>query len=399
MTDVGDDRLLAGIADGERAFCGPEQLHIDLTNLCTLRCLCCWHRSSLIPAGEVLPHWSTRFSLPFERVRGLIDEAADLGVKRIIYSGGGDPLCYPRLFDVLDATRSRGIEVTVISNFTVCDELTLQRLVSSGVSRLVVSLWAGDEETYLAMHPGIGRGVFQRVVSLMKKLCDLRPLGDRPFLIVMNVVCNRNVAGVEKMVSGAIEMGASEIWFQPVDVENERVRSLTINRDQIDGLIELLRGCKEKYAHHLKRGQENVLNFDGFLEKLMNSKAAEGIFHSDVIDSIPCYMGWAECRVLANGDVVPCCKGDKFPLGNILNTRFDAIWFSPEYSEFRKRAMTRAKSDRYFAKIDCAKVCDDWWLNKEIHGRYREFVKGRHRAREIGRPGRNISDFFRFWKR
>ncbi|MCX6354530.1 MAG: radical SAM protein [Candidatus Aureabacteria bacterium] len=399
MTDVGDDRLLCGIADGERAFCGPEQLHIDLTNLCTLRCLCCWHRSTLIPSRDALAHWSPRFSLPFERVLQLVGEAADLGVKRIIYSGGGDPLCYPRLFDVLEATRSRGIEATVISNFTVCNEPMLRRLVSSDVSRLVVSLWAGEEETYLAMHPGMGRGVFERVVSLMKKLGDLRPLGARPMLIVVNVVCNKNVAGVEKMVAAAIEMGAGEIWFQPVDVESDRLLPLTMNQDQINGLIELLRGCKEKYVPLLKSGQENILNFDGFLEKLMNSRSAEGIFHSDVIDSIPCYMGWAECRVLANGDVVPCCKGDKFPLGNILEKRFDAIWFSPAYGEFRKRAMTLAKSDRYFAKINCAKVCDDWWLNKEIHARYREFVNRKQRAGGIGRAARKISDIFRFWKR
>ncbi|MCX6340406.1 MAG: radical SAM protein [Candidatus Aureabacteria bacterium] len=367
-------QLLAGIASGSMAYCGPEQLHIDLTNACTLRCLCCWHRSPLLPKEGVLPHWAPGFSLPYEKVLQIIDDAAALRVKRIIYSGGGDPLCYPRLWDVLEATTSKGIEVILVSNFTSAEEVTLQRIISAGVARLVVSLWAADEATYNLLHPGVPAGTFKRILSLLSTLNKLRTAGTRPDLVIMNVICKMNVDNVETMVRLALDLGASEIWFQPIDVESEHLKMLLMNQQQIDGLIATLDKCKRVYQPLIKRGQENLLEFGEFIEKLRNSKASDGIFHSDVINNIPCYMGWAECRILANGDVIPCCKADRCPLGNILQSSFREIWLSEQYAEFRRKAKTLPKSDRYFLKINCAKICDDWWLNKQIHVRYQRMV-------------------------
>ena len=375
--------MLAGVEDGTRAFCGPEQLHIDLTNICNMRCLCCWHRSPLIPRDEVPPHWDPRHSLPYEKVLGILDDAALLGVKRIIYSGGGDPLFHPRLFDVLRATEERGIEMMLVSNLTMADEETMRRIAGSGVDRLLVSVWAGDEETYMRMHPGAGPGVFHRVVSLLHGLDGLRAEGGRPQLVIMNVVCKENVYNVESMIRLAMDAGAAEVWFQPVDVENERLRQLLLDRGEIDHLIETLTRCSTQYRAGLKAGQENLLGFDEFIEKLGNSRAAEGIFHSDVIDTIPCYMGWAESRVLANGDVVPCCKADKMPLGNIHRRGFRGIWLSRSYGKFREKAKSLPKSDPYFRKISCYKVCDDWWLNKQVHLRYREYCDRRRREEQL----------------
>lgn len=371
---------LDGVADGARALCGPEQLHIDLTNACTLHCLCCWHRSPLVPASGVAPHWNPRHSLPYEVALRVVDEAAAMGVERIIYSGGGDPLLHPRLFDILRATAERGIEMMLVSTLAAADEETVRRIVASGVDRLLVSLWAGDEEGYLRMHPGAPPGSFAKVVSLLNVLARLRPPGAKPQLVTMNVVSARNAGDVEKMIRLALDAGAAEVWFQPVDVEHEGLRPLLLGREGIEGLIATLERCADKYRHLLKPGQENLLGFGEFIEKLRNSRAAEGIFHSDVIDTIPCYMGWYECRILANGDVVPCCKADRIPLGNILSHSLRDIWFSSRYEEFRRNALTLPKTDPYFGKIRCGKVCDDWWLNKQVHRRVLQRAGARERS-------------------
>jgi MoaA/NifB/PqqE/SkfB family radical SAM enzyme len=313
-----------------------------------------------------------------------------MGVRRIFYSGGGEPLCHPRIFDILRLTAGKGIETTLITNFTVADEKTVGRIIDAKVSRLVVSLWAGDESTYAAMHPGTPRGTFGRVVSLLRGLHAPLPPGEGPQLIIMNVISNRNAPTIDAIVRCAAELGAAQIWFQPVDVETPSLKSLLLSGGDIDSLSAALNECARKYAPLLKRGQEGLLDFGDFQEKLSNSRADEGIFHSDVIDTMPCYMGWYECRILANGDVVPCCKADKFPLGSIHARRFRDIWFSPRYEEFRRRALTLPKSDPYFKKIWCAKVCDDWWLNKQIHKAYEK-----HRGQCGTRPqavGRNRLD-------
>lgn len=390
-----DELRLAGAAGGVRAACGPEQLHIDLTNACTLNCLCCWHRSPLLAPDDIPPHWSPAHRLPHDTALGIVSDAADMGVRRIIFSGGGDPLCYPRLNELLRAAADRGIETTLITNLVLAREDTLRSLADTGLARLAVSLWAGDEETYAVMHPGAPAGTFGRVAALLRGLGAPLPPGKGPQLILTHVLCSRNVRGVGAMVRLAVELGAGQIWFQPTDVETPRLRRLLLDRADIDYLVKTLGECAGRYSGLLKPGQEWVLDFSLLMSKLSNSKAAEGIFHSDVIDTMPCYMGWYECRVLANGDVVPCCKADRMPLGSVLTRRFRDIWFSPAYDDFRRKALTLSKYDPYFAKIRCWKFCDDWWLNVKVHGALAKYRSGAVRKGILGRVRGALAAFRR----
>jgi len=196
-----------------------------------------------------------------------------------------------------------------------------------------------------------------------------------PELIISNVVFSMNHGDIENMVRLAMEVGACDVWFQTVDVESDSLKSLLLSGEQIEELLCSLKAIKNKYEPLLKSYQKDILALDDFLEKLTNSRAAEGIYHSDVIDTMPCYMGWAECRILANGDVVPCCKADKHPLGNILDRSFQEVWDSRRYREFRRKAKDLSKTDPYFSRIKCAKVCDNWWFNKDVHRRYLDYVK------------------------
>jgi len=37
-----EDPWVAGILSGREAYAGPEQVVLDLTNRCIMRCLACW---------------------------------------------------------------------------------------------------------------------------------------------------------------------------------------------------------------------------------------------------------------------------------------------------------------------------------------------------------------------
>ena len=373
----GEAALMEGISRDSRAFCGPEQLHIDLTNKCNLNCIACWHRSPLLGEDDIYPHWNIKYELSLERVISLIDQAAEMGVKKIIYSGGGDSLLYKEIFPVLEHTKSKGIKMLLVSNLTMGSDETIRRIIGCGVNQLLVNLWAGSAGAYVATHPGTTESTFFRVVELLKAFVELRRAPVDPELIISNVICTLNYKDVENMVRLAVDIGACDIWFQTVDVESKSMEKLLLNRAQIDELIADIGRIKVKYQSLLKAYQRNILQFDDFLEKLADSRVLEGMYHSDIIDSIPCCIGWAGCRILANGDVVPCCKGDKHPLGNINRNSFREIWYSRRYDEFRKKAKLLSKSDPYFNRINCAKVCDNWWFNKEIHERYKVYIKSR----------------------
>ena len=383
------DSLMEGIMNGSRAFCGPEQLYIDLTNKCNLNCIACWHRSPLLDRKDIPPHWDTKHELPVDRVLSLIDEAELMGVRKVICSGGGDPLLYKALFDVLEYAAAKGFQILLVSNLTTADEKTIRRIVDSGVSQLLVNLWAGSPSAYTATHPGTTEGTFLRVRALLRLFAEIRRGPFDPELVISNVVFSRNCEDVENMVRLAIDVGASDIWFQTVDVERAEMKELLLNAEQIKKLVNDLKVMKRAYSPLLEDYQREMLNLEDFIEKLNSSRAPEGIYHADVIDKMPCYMGWAVCRIMANGDVVPCCKADKHPLGNILNRSLSEIWNSERYNEFRKKAKGCSKTDPYFNKINCTKVCDNWWFNKIIHKRYIEHIRGGSQGRRVRQDKEN----------
>jgi len=115
----------------------------------------------------------------------------------------------------------------------------------------------------------------------------------------------------------------------------------------------------------------NLLGFGSFFRRI-SSEFPKGSYDSNIIDSMPCYVGWLYTRILTNGDVIPCCKAHLFPLGSLYKNSFKEIWFSKKYDEFRKKAKKLKKSDKYFSNIKCYNGCDNLGMNLEMHRRIKE---------------------------
>jgi MoaA/NifB/PqqE/SkfB family radical SAM enzyme len=370
---VREDPVIKGIRGGEKAFAGPELVVVDLTNRCNLACIGCWSRSPLLSA-EAHGAPQADEDLPEGLARQLIKSLAQMGVKEINFSGGGEPLLYRGLLDLVQAAGGGGLCCTINTNFTLADEKLLRRIVEAGTKKLLVSVWAGDPDTYRRTHPGTGRGAFEHVRRMLAELVKLRGESALPGVTLVNVISSRNVSGFEEMVKFAIGLGVESVWFTPVDAPAEGMRELLLTAEQLRGLRETALRCAEKYDRlTLRDGRVfRMHQIAGFIEKISSSRAAEGYYHWDVIDSLPCYAGWVTARVCATGDVCPCCKADRFPLGNLREESFEKIWHSERYNRFRKKAVSLSKKDRYFSRIGCPRICDNWWQIREVQARLEE---------------------------
>jgi MoaA/NifB/PqqE/SkfB family radical SAM enzyme len=109
-------------------------------------------------------------------------------------------------------------------------------------------------------------------------------------------------------------------------------------------------------------GGLNLTSCDTVMRRLRDSRGPSGAslaYDKNIIDRIPCTVGWIYTRLLVNGDVVPCCKAYQMPLGNLFQQSFRDIWSSRGYDEFRHRALTLKKSHPYFHHLACYRVCDN----------------------------------------
>ena len=107
----------------------------------------------------------------------------------------------------------------------------------------------------------------------------------------------------------------------------------------------------------------------GRLERELESYQRYGTYAQEIVDKIPCYAGWLYARIEADGEVIPCCKGHNFPVGNIREKGFWEIWNGATERIFRREGRRLKKDSPLFSLIGCRKGCDNIGMNISFHGK------------------------------
>jgi len=459
---------LKGIRDGRRAFTGPGIVQIDLTGKCNNNCIGCWVHSSFIKN----PPRDKNLSLPFAKVKTLIEDLSRSGTEEIFLSGAGEPFLHPDIIEIIELIKMKELKLNIITNFTLIDEERAKRLIDLGVDMITASIWAATPETYIETHPGKTEVDFYKIKNSLKRLSRLKTKGNKylPHIKIYNVICNLNYREIQQMIDFALDTQVESIEFQVMDIIKDETSFLALSDQQVKdikeqfdaltkhrdlyfkelGLLDFktqkvakdkeLRefpgrfiriypnfflkewlkdkdGVGKEAMHSLRCPEgfstlptkvnplinevdnkmtfkfskedckkcpqlknfcpvgENskitfnfltILGFGSFMRRLNSANIYEQVYEKDIIDNLPCYMGWTYSRVLSTGEVIPCCKAVLKPLGNIYKNNFLEIWDSPAYREFRYKTKSLPKSDPYFKEINCYKSCDNVGMNLQI---------------------------------
>ena len=457
---VKDNRDLLGVFHSPEAFGGPRIAQIDLTNNCNNDCIACWCHSPLL--GEQRMRGSIKKqALPWEVVKHLIDDLADLGADEIILAGSGEPLMYPNIMDLLQRIQRRGMRCNLITNFTRVDETFARMLVDLEVDTITASIWAGSARTYVKTHPSKTEKTFHQIEQSLRQIHDQKTLLNRehPKIKIVDVLMSLNVKDFEPMIEFALRTQSDAIDYTFVDIIAGKTDCLSLSENDYRFLAEALNRVRQRedytelfcldlagsnlaenhkreftYFGHLIRVPARF-NFDFSRFRLIcpqghiadrfdvlhhsdafdfkfnpqicgacadsrcglnrsaaikrvdtlnltscnalqrrvlaqqNGFARRDSYDANIIETLPCYVGWIYSRILVNGDVVPCCKAHRVVMGNVLDHRFRQIWFSDRQCEFRHKALTYKKSHPFFRKIDCYKACDNFAMNLDVHRR------------------------------
>lgn len=384
--------VVAGVFHSSRAFVGPEVLHIDLTNHCNFNCVACWCRSPLLGEKAMLEE-ERKFTLPFDLLKGVFDDIADMGgLRQVKLVGGGEPFMHPDIFNIVEyiKNKDKSIKIDINTNFSLVDRRNAQRLLELGVDSLTVSIWAGTAKTYAALHPNQTEETFYRIKEALKFISEQKKELKRgvPQIIIHNVIFKLNYKDVENMLGFALEIGADDIQFVPMDPVKDKTEVLLPDEAERKELLDALNVIRRNYnpenLRYTSADNKSVVlaEFDGFIRRIEKLDAATGVYDEDVVDKVPCYVGWLFARIMTTGNVVPCCKGHRMHMGNIYKNRFKDIWFSQTYNEFRYNGLNLSKKHPYFSKIgnDASEKtgcynCDNLWQNIPLHKKIASFKK------------------------
>jgi len=130
----------------------PSQLLVDVTEVCNLACRHCPHSKF-----KMSEHYSAS-SLEFELNAKLVDEVQRHGQKftqHIRYASNGEPLIHKYIFEMIEyAVRNSGVTVSLTTNGKILNEKRANKLLSTGVDVVDISIDAFTPETYAKIRIG-----------------------------------------------------------------------------------------------------------------------------------------------------------------------------------------------------------------------------------------------------
>jgi pyrroloquinoline quinone biosynthesis protein E len=253
----------------------------------------------------------------------LIDQWAQMHVFQLAV-GGGEPLLYKGLVDVLRYARQRGIVPNLTTNGTLLDAATVRALERAGVARVNLS-WNGPTDN--ADRPSLG---FGRALPLLLD-STLR-------------------VGVNLLVTPALLSRLPQVLAQ---LRARDVRQVTILRPKPPAFS--TKTSELWYdAHRLRRADlltlRDVLNaWQGMLDLEVGS-ALVGLMG----DVVPAHLRWRGvygcmagrriCTVWPDGQMTPCSFLADLSAGNVCQTSFTELWARGEGWEWLRDPSIRLQS-------------------------------------------------------
>ena len=172
----------------------PLAALLELTHRCPLQCPYCSNPIELERAkGELSTAEWTR----------VLDEAAELGILQVHFSGG-EPAVRRDLPDLVAHARKAGLYSNLITSGVTLDQARLAKLAEAGLDHVQLSIQDVDHQTaaYIANYPGV-QG---------KKLAFARMVRETGLPLTINAVINRhNITRVERMIDLAVSLGAGRV--------------------------------------------------------------------------------------------------------------------------------------------------------------------------------------------
>ena len=141
----------------------PTELHIDLTNGCTERCVHCY-----------IPDYTPRF-LPLATARKILDEFRAAGGLTVHFSGG-ECMMHPDFSEILRHAKGLHLNMLVLSNLTLCDEKMVALLREIDPQFVNVSLYSMDAAVHdrVTKLPGSWERTMGAILALEKAGVHIR---------------------------------------------------------------------------------------------------------------------------------------------------------------------------------------------------------------------------------
>lgn len=238
--------------EDDKRIATPKTLMLELTNVCNHACVFCYHKfSDRKPA-----------TMKLEFAKKIIDDAFEMGVRRLALYLLGEPFLYTYLADVIKYAKERKYEyVYLTTNGALADENRVKDVINAGLDSIKFSIDAVNEDDYKIVH---GHNDFENVLKNLEWLYDYKVRNNLPIRVYISSVLTK--------------------YNNDIDVIYEKFK------DKCDELIVV--------------NLENPAGILPNIEELIDQQSSTITIHRR---ELPCSMIFNRIHVTAEGFLTACC--------------------------------------------------------------------------------------------
>jgi radical SAM protein with 4Fe4S-binding SPASM domain len=130
----------------------PFTVYIELTRFCNFKCFYCIHSTRDLPGGELEKLGYDIKHMEFKMYEDIIKQLSKFprGIKRIVFSGLGEPLMNPRLPEMVKiAVDSKIVDrVEIITNGLLLTPEIADKLIEAGITNINISIQGINGDQY-----------------------------------------------------------------------------------------------------------------------------------------------------------------------------------------------------------------------------------------------------------
>ena len=313
---------LKAIREGK--ITSPLYVRLKPTNKCNHHCYYCSYEPDF---GDIRKP-SRLDEIPKEKIMEILGDFKDMGVKAVTLSGGGEPLIYPHIEEVLKKILEYGIDLSMITNG--------QRLNGERAELLKNAKWVriSSDSCNAKMFSdtrGVPESWFNELVENIKNFAKIKNPDCE--LGVNIVVQEKNAECIYDAIKFFKDLGVDHVKLTPRHVPDKFEE---YHKDSIN-----------KVKEQINKAREAFPDFDIYdtydIDFTLTEKKERQYSRCYMMQIIPA-IG-ADCKVYFCHDKAYSETGS---LGSIKDQSFKQLWFSEEAAE---------KFKNYNPKIGCKHHC------------------------------------------
>lgn len=331
----------------------PDMIQVMLTSKCNVRCKIC----------DV---WKQRFEneLNAEKVKSLIDQAINMGIKTIYFTGG-EAFLRKDIFELINYASRPGIITTVNTNGSFITEEFAKKIVLSKLRNVTFSIDSSTPEVHNSIR---GKDVFEKAIQAIEFINYYRKKFDRESkdgdkrrldIGMVSVIMKCNIEELPQLVKLARKTGCCYIAFQPLVyngslLENYNLKSdFWIEEKDISKLENIFRELEFMKREMLSTG----FYIDFMLEKTIQYFRKERKVNT-------CFAGFSRVFVNPQGDISFVCFES---FGNVKSDTLKDVWHSQKANEIRKKIKE--------CNINCTQFCSERPESESLEIIHKNFQK------------------------